>query len=184
MIRDLCQNWLQFTHFNMNAFKTYTWLTNNHLPLSYVINVFLIIIFNTLLKTYSVTCVHMTSDGIDNGVLVLRSPLLSCYAFCNRYEISVSQMTIDMSCFFVVTIQNSFSPSWLITSLPFRNSRVHIRFLNGFLLLILWLSVSCSVNHCVSIYLIMIIVLSVLLRFTSSSCPFGIFKPFGSLTKA
>lgn len=130
MIVNLYQNWLQFTHFKMNASKTYTWLTNNHLSLNYVINVFLISIFNTLLKTYSFICIQMTSDGIDNGILFLRSPLYSCYVFqylctsqlgLSLWSICVTDLDDHRYVLLIaVTIQNFFSPfmTYHISTLP------------------------------------------------------------------
>jgi hypothetical protein len=45
----------------------------------------------------------------------------------------------------------------------------------GFVLLNLWFSVWYFVNHCLSVCtFLLIMVVSVLLRFTASECPFGV----------
>jgi len=60
---------------------------------------------------------------------------------------------------------------------PFRSTWVHHKFLVGFVLLELWFLVKCFVYCCLS-FLLLVIVLPVLLRFTTSDYNFGIFKLF------
>ena len=79
---------------------------------------------------------------------------------------------------FVHTLTNGWH-QWSRNRLPFQSTRVHPRFVVGFMLLDLQFYVYVlQIAVCSFVLILLAIVLCVLLRFTDSDYPFGIFKLF------
>ena len=93
---------------------------------------------------------------------------------------AIQKLVLLMStCASLYTSLQNFANYWSRNCLPFRTTRVHPRFLVGFMLLDLQFYVYVlQIVVCPFLLFLFAIVLSVLLRYTDSDYPFGIFKLF------
>ena len=164
-------------------------------------------VYISLLIRYSRAC-GSYQDFLDRGLMLtrklpnqgflldkLKSSLRKFYGrhhdLVDRYGISVSQMTTDMFHLSWTLTYRFFPHSWLITgfvtrlkrrvssveqellTLPERHEFTPVRVTRSLVLSV------CFVDRCLSFILfLLVIVLSVLLRYTDSDYPFGIFKLF------